>query len=167
MIFFTFDSFIAVRCQVTAMVLHAGLLYIGTTWGSVIVADVSQAMCPVTAFRPHYEEVRLMISIPTTTPLNVAERANKDTRQSSSQTAGGSKSSQDSASQISLESPIPKTSFPQAHPAEPVPLLVTVGRGYRPLVSRFLLNWRGDTEHLEQLTRQYFACIWRQNDWAL
>lgn len=145
------------------MVLHAALLYIGTSWGSVIVADVSQTMCPVTAFRPHYEEVRLMISMGISQTANWAEKANRDSKRQSSQTAGGSKSSQDSASQISLESPVPK---PQAQ-TESIPLLVTVGRGYRPLISRFLLSWRGNSEHLEQLTRQYFACLWRQNDWAL
>ncbi|XP_076373717.1 leucine-rich repeat kinase isoform X2 [Tachypleus tridentatus] len=50
------------RCQVTAMATQGCELYIGTTWGCVIVAE-GNSMRPVTVFRPFEEEVKAILPL--------------------------------------------------------------------------------------------------------
>ncbi|KAG8224987.1 hypothetical protein J437_LFUL005998 [Ladona fulva] len=77
------------RCQVTSMaIIGSEELYIGTTWGCVIIAE-RRSMRPITVFRPYEEEVRVIAQL--------------------------------------------------SHPSsqESCPLIATVGRGYRSLMSRY------------------------------
>lgn len=67
-------------------------LYIGTTWGCVIIAE-STTLRPITIFRPYEEDVKAII------PLSKIKSANEC--------------------------------------YEKTPLLATVGRGYRSLLSRY------------------------------
>ncbi|XP_067128785.1 leucine-rich repeat serine/threonine-protein kinase 1 [Centruroides vittatus] len=50
------------RCQVTAMAVLGTELYIGTTWGCIIVAE-SVTMRPITIFRPFEEEVKAILPL--------------------------------------------------------------------------------------------------------
>ncbi|XP_023236619.1 leucine-rich repeat serine/threonine-protein kinase 1-like [Centruroides sculpturatus] len=50
------------RCQVTAMAVLGTELYIGTTWGCIIVAE-SITMRPITIFRPFEEEVKAILPL--------------------------------------------------------------------------------------------------------
>lgn len=50
------------RCQVTGLAVSKGDLYIGTTWGCLIVAERS-TMRPVTVFRPYEEDVRAVVPL--------------------------------------------------------------------------------------------------------
>ncbi|XP_046393381.1 leucine-rich repeat serine/threonine-protein kinase 1 [Ischnura elegans] len=51
------------RCQVTSMaVIGSGELYIGTTWGCVVIAE-RRSMRPITVFRPYEEEVRVIVEL--------------------------------------------------------------------------------------------------------
>lgn len=76
----------------TSLVILNTDLYIGTTWGCVIIAERS-TLRPVTIFRPYEEEVRAIV------PL--AQCKNVSGRQ------------------------------------ENTPLIATIGRGYRNLLSRY------------------------------
>ncbi|XP_064473089.1 leucine-rich repeat serine/threonine-protein kinase 1-like isoform X2 [Ornithodoros turicata] len=51
------------RCQVTAMAVLENELYVGTTWGCIIVAE-SHTMRPITVFRPFEEEVKAILPLP-------------------------------------------------------------------------------------------------------
>lgn len=59
------------RCQVTAMATIGNELYVGTTWGCVIVAECF-TMRPITVFRPFEEEVKAILPLPTTKPSALA-----------------------------------------------------------------------------------------------
>ncbi|XP_050515571.1 leucine-rich repeat serine/threonine-protein kinase 1 isoform X2 [Diabrotica virgifera virgifera] len=80
------------NCQVTSLVALNDELYIGTTWGCVIIAE-RFTLRPITIFRPYEEEVRAIV------PLHTG------------------KSTQGTQ--------------------EKVPLIATIGRGYRNLLSRY------------------------------
>lgn len=45
------------------MAIVESQLYVGTTWGCVIVAEGS-TMCPITVFRPFEEEVKAILPLP-------------------------------------------------------------------------------------------------------
>lgn len=55
-------SFSAGRCQVTAMASVGSDLYIGTTWGCIVVAE-GTTMRPITVFRPFEEEVKAILPL--------------------------------------------------------------------------------------------------------
>ncbi|XP_071041167.1 leucine-rich repeat serine/threonine-protein kinase 1 isoform X3 [Parasteatoda tepidariorum] len=59
------------RCQVTAMASVGSDLYIGTTWGCIVVAE-GTTMRPITVFRPFEEEVKAIL------PLLGRKTENKD-----------------------------------------------------------------------------------------
>ncbi|EFX70096.1 hypothetical protein DAPPUDRAFT_113034 [Daphnia pulex] len=50
------------RCQVTSLAVQGRELYIGTTWGCLIVAEAS-SLRPITVFRPYEDEVRLILPL--------------------------------------------------------------------------------------------------------
>ncbi|XP_019766471.2 leucine-rich repeat serine/threonine-protein kinase 1 isoform X4 [Dendroctonus ponderosae] len=80
------------NCQVSTLVVLNDEIYIGTTWGCVIIAEKS-TLRPITIFRPYEEEVKLIV------PLAVPKSIN------------------------------------ESH--ENTPLIATIGRGYRSLLSRY------------------------------
>ncbi|KAF5301002.1 hypothetical protein FQR65_LT08985 [Abscondita terminalis] len=80
------------NCQVTSMAVLNAELYIGTSWGCIIIAERS-SLRPITIFRPFEEEVRAIV------PLVLTKSA-KDN-------------------------------------SENTPLLATIGRGYRNLLTRY------------------------------
>ena len=46
------------RCQIASMCIQEGKLYVGTSWGCLIVAD-AETMRPVSVFRPYTEEIQV------------------------------------------------------------------------------------------------------------
>ncbi|XP_044740580.1 leucine-rich repeat serine/threonine-protein kinase 1 isoform X2 [Chrysoperla carnea] len=50
------------KCQVTCMAIVDNEIYIGTTWGCIIIAEQS-TMRPITIFRPFEEEVRSIVPL--------------------------------------------------------------------------------------------------------
>uniref|UniRef100_A0A915IK65 LRRK2 beta-propeller domain-containing protein n=1 Tax=Romanomermis culicivorax TaxID=13658 RepID=A0A915IK65_ROMCU len=61
------------HCQVTSLTLvekeECTQLYVGTTWGVLIVTEADQ-LKPITAFRPHLDEIRVIV------PINQQKRVN-------------------------------------------------------------------------------------------
>lgn len=51
------------RCQITAATILNENVYIGTSWGCLIVAD-QISLAPITVFRPFEEEVQYISSVP-------------------------------------------------------------------------------------------------------
>ncbi|XP_066246944.1 leucine-rich repeat serine/threonine-protein kinase 1 isoform X1 [Euwallacea similis] len=80
------------NCQVSTLVVLNDELYIGTTWGCVIIAEKS-TLRPITIFRPYEQEVKLIV------PLSMPKNTNDS--------------------------------------SENTPLIATIGRGYRNLLSRY------------------------------
>ncbi|XP_049820088.1 leucine-rich repeat serine/threonine-protein kinase 1 isoform X2 [Aethina tumida] len=117
------------NCQVTSLVILNTDLYIGTTWGCVIIAERS-TLRPVTIFRPYEEEVRAIV------PL--AQCKNVSGRQ------------------------------------ENTPLIATIGRGYRNLLSRYtdvtvnigtpLPSPMGGTSYTSTKPNM-FVLLWRAEHW--
>lgn len=117
------------KCQVTAITVLNNELYVGTTWGCVIVAE-KQTMRPITIFRPYQDDVRCIIA------LNPVQESQ-------------------------------------------VPLIVTIGRGYRSLIDRFTDVNTGQvmtpcttgtdrkTKEVLQKDRSHHmhALIWRSDYW--
>lgn len=50
------------KCQVTALAVLNSELYVGTTWGCVIIVE-KDTMRPVTIFRPFQDDVRCIIAL--------------------------------------------------------------------------------------------------------
>ncbi|KAF4523570.1 hypothetical protein B566_EDAN014881 [Ephemera danica] len=90
-------------------------LYIGTTWGCIVVAE-KNSMRPITVFRPFEEDVRAIVALGTST----SEAENKA-----------------------------------------VPMVATLGRGYRGLLSRYL-----DTPLPEPTKSTMLALLWTAGHWA-
>lgn len=51
------------RCQITAVCVLNENIYVGTSWGCLIVAE-SSTLTPITVFRPYEEEVQYISVIP-------------------------------------------------------------------------------------------------------
>ncbi|XP_032596558.1 leucine-rich repeat serine/threonine-protein kinase 1 isoform X2 [Drosophila grimshawi] len=52
-----------IKCQISALAAHNTELYIGTTWGCLIVAEL-QTLRPVSVFRPYENEIKAIITMP-------------------------------------------------------------------------------------------------------
>lgn len=60
--------------KVAAMSVYDHKLYVGTSWGCLIIAE-AYSMRPITVFRPYSEEVQAII--PITEPAQVESLVNK------------------------------------------------------------------------------------------
>ena len=96
------------RCQIASMVVQDNKLYIGTSWGCLIVAEAI-AMRPVTVFRPFSEEIQAIVAI--------KEPMIENTATTSSKKNGGDTVATDSGGDS---------------------LIVTIGKGYRSLIGRYV-----------------------------
>ncbi|XP_031347203.1 leucine-rich repeat serine/threonine-protein kinase 1-like isoform X2 [Photinus pyralis] len=119
------------NCQVTSLAILNSELYIGTSWGCIIIAERS-SLRPITVFRPFEEEVRAIV------PLIM----NKSSKENSDNT----------------------------------PLLATIGRGYRSLLTRYTdvsINI-GNTIQSPTATTSFsiinkqnmFLLLWRAEHWG-
>ncbi|KRF83412.1 leucine-rich repeat serine/threonine-protein kinase 1 isoform X2 [Drosophila virilis] len=52
-----------IKCQISALAAHNTELYIGTTWGCLIVAEL-QTLRPISVFRPYENEIKAIITMP-------------------------------------------------------------------------------------------------------
>ena len=73
------DEFV-VKCmclfpQVASLTILDKKLYVGTSWGCLIVAD-AHTMRPISVFRPFSEEIQAIIPIPTATAAAPPEQGN-------------------------------------------------------------------------------------------
>ncbi|XP_055923849.1 leucine-rich repeat serine/threonine-protein kinase 1 isoform X2 [Eupeodes corollae] len=58
-----------IKCQISALATHGNELYVGTTWGCLIIAEVN-SLRPITVFRPYENEIKAIVPVPSkTTPL--------------------------------------------------------------------------------------------------
>eukprot|EP00092_Neocalanus_flemingeri_P073050 GFUD01090055.1.p1 GENE.GFUD01090055.1~~GFUD01090055.1.p1 ORF type:complete len:201 (-),score=61.65 GFUD01090055.1:35-616(-) len=55
------DQFSPGRCQVSTLSVVGNLLYIGTCWGCLVVAETG-TLRPVTVFRPYGQEIQSLVS---------------------------------------------------------------------------------------------------------
>ena len=56
------DQFSPGRCQVSTLSVVGNLLYIGTCWGCLVVAETG-SLRPVTVFRPYSEDIQSLVSL--------------------------------------------------------------------------------------------------------
>lgn len=159
------------RCQVTALAVQAGELYIGTTWGCVVIAERA-TLRPITVFRPFEEEVAAIVplGLGTIGPLGRPESSLSEapsTSSTSSSEPSGQPSGQGTNGPSSPSSG--KVGHGQAGqiPApQDFPLIATVGRGYRSLITRYTdsIPSGGNRGAGRNST---CALLWRAQHWAV
>lgn len=121
-------------------------LYIGTTWGCLVVAEGS-TMRPITVFRPHEEEIKIII------PFESAYDESVSVHEESISLDRASISSSSSSN----------TAIAGSTTKSPARFLVTVGKGFRSLASRYIYLSK---ERRTQLTqRGVYAILWRSGNW--
>ncbi|CAB0014704.1 unnamed protein product [Nesidiocoris tenuis] len=59
------------RCQVTSLCVVKKELYIGTTWGCMVVAE-TWSLRPITVFRPYEGELTAIVALPDSKPTTIA-----------------------------------------------------------------------------------------------
>ncbi|KRX71778.1 Leucine-rich repeat serine/threonine-protein kinase 1 [Trichinella sp. T6] len=169
-------------CQVSALYLlekeDCSQLYVGTTWGVIIVAEADQ-LKPITAFRPYVEDVRLIAAFTAdkrTAVSSATHQAASSTgsdrsarhQSASSEYAQGTKCSGGSLPPYQERKSSLETAGTFSAYSGRGPLLVTVGRGYRSLISRFVDSSpsKQDPKSNSLLERDHFAILWRTDDWT-
>lgn len=139
--------FTAGRCQVTSMAALNGELFIGTTWGCIIIAE-GKTMRPITIFRPFEEDVKIILPLP------------------------GSKKPMKSVNNSPRNSPVrtptrvlsPTASQNASRP----PVIATIGKGYRNLIGRFTnIQTSPVTTNDKGLNKKGItALLWRAEHWV-
>ena len=56
------EHFSTGRCQVISMAIHQEKLYVGTSWGCLIITE-AESLRPITVFRPYSDEVQAIIPV--------------------------------------------------------------------------------------------------------
>ncbi|KAK7071611.1 hypothetical protein SK128_015270, partial [Halocaridina rubra] len=121
---------------VSALAVCGGEIYVGTTWGCIVVAE-AESMRPITIFRPYEDELRAIIPLPPPSVItekndNVGEPLDNDTEES--------------------------------YVSGSVPLLATIGKGYRNLLGRYApLPRSAQPEPGAQ--RAMYCLLWRAHHW--
>ncbi|KAL9897903.1 leucine-rich repeat kinase isoform 1-T1 [Glossina fuscipes fuscipes] len=119
----------SIKCQISALCAHGQELYIGTTWGCLIIAEVN-TLRPITVFRPYENEIKTIIAVPNTQ----------------------------------------------------VPLIATIGRRYRSLISRYMDSSERSARHITSPSHYEFlkspksqpadidnhihCLLWKAKDWT-
>ena len=151
------------RCQIASMVVQEDKLYIGTSWGCLIVAEAI-AMRPITVFRPFSEEIQAIVAIKESKPIetNVSTPKKKNVNDDETKTANSERGNS---------------------------LIVTIGKGYRSLIGRYVNvdkrnslktstdsesykmavnkhgEERGDYEDSYSNASTMYALLWKPDDW--
>lgn len=97
------------KCQISSMAVLNNELYIGTTWGCLIIVERT-TLRPITVFRPFEESVSVLFFLTKTTINSFFHYFEF---------------------QLLCVIPLPPIG------TSPIPLLVTIGRGYRSLIDRY------------------------------
>ncbi|KAK3921714.1 Leucine-rich repeat serine/threonine-protein kinase 1 [Frankliniella fusca] len=158
------------RCQVTALAVQGGELYIGTTWGCVVVAERA-SLRPVTVFRPFEEEVAAIVPLgPGAGPLAPPVASARPESALSEASSGTGSTTPVSSTAGSVDSAGATT--PSATPGKGpcggqgggvgYPLVATVGKGYRSLITRY-------TDSMPSGSSRSSTCalLWRAQHWAV
>ncbi|KAI1294731.1 Leucine-rich repeat serine/threonine-protein kinase 1 [Halotydeus destructor] len=127
------------KCQVTCIAVRNDELFIGTSWGCLIVVEGS-AMRPVTVFRPHEDEIKSII------PFESSFGNDHD-------------SSLDEV--VTAKDVITEQRTLLGHPK----YLMTIGKGYRSLVSRYIYLPKEKRAYLSQ--KGIYSILWKSNNWAM
>ncbi|XP_064112289.1 leucine-rich repeat serine/threonine-protein kinase 1-like isoform X1 [Macrobrachium nipponense] len=125
------------HCQVSAVAVCGGEVYVGTTWGCVVVAE-AESMRPITVFRPYEDEVRAIVPLPS--PSVITDRDEN--------VADASDGDQDS----------------DCYTNTPTPLLATIGKGYRNLLGRYSPMPRS-AQPEPAVQRAMYCLLWRAHHW--
>lgn len=123
--------------QVSAVAVCGGEVYVGTTWGCVVVAE-AESMRPITVFRPYEDEVRAIVPLPPTSVIVEPELGSGDV----------SDGSEGDAERL----------------MNPVPLLATIGKGYRNLLGRYAPIPRS-AQPEPGAQRAMYCLLWRAHHW--
>ena len=126
--------------QVAALAVQADKLYIGTSWGCLIVAEAA-SMRPITVFRPFSEELQSIVAVTEPAEFNLVGGG------------GGGSSAKSFNSDVTGSSP----------------LIITLGKGYRNLIGRYVTDKRPSPSSGEDIyddnSRTVYALLWRPDDW--
>ena len=151
------------RCQIASMVVQEDKLYIGTSWGCLIVAEAI-AMRPITVFRPFSEEIQAIVAIKEskTIETNVSTPKKKNVNDDETKTLNSERGNS---------------------------LIVTIGKGYRSLIGRYVnvdkrnsLKTSSDSESYKMAVNKHgeergdyedsysnastmYALLWKPDDW--
>lgn len=121
--------------QVSAVGVCGGEVYVGTTWGCVVVAE-ADSMRPITVFRPYEDEVRAIVPLPPSVPENT---------------------------EIATEASTEDGEEGEGSPG-PTPLIATIGKGYRNLLGRYAPLPRA-AQPEPQAQRAMYCLLWRAHHW--
>ncbi|CAL4172226.1 unnamed protein product, partial [Meganyctiphanes norvegica] len=121
--------------RVSAVAVCGSEVYVGTTWGCVIVAEAA-SMRPITVFRPYEDEVRAIVPLPSF-PKEAEASTGDSTPTEEAETVGMN-----------------------GHP----PLIATIGKGYRNLLGRYAPLPRS-AQPDPTLQRTMYCLLWRAHDW--
>ncbi|KAK8739408.1 hypothetical protein OTU49_003618 [Cherax quadricarinatus] len=125
------------HCQVSAVAVCGSEVYVGTTWGCVVVAE-AESMRPITVFRPYEDEVRAIVPLP---PSSVVLDQDGN-----------------------LEDPSDPTDVENERRFTPTPLLATIGKGYRNLLGRYAPMPRS-AQPEPAAQRAMYCLLWRAHHW--
>lgn len=189
------------RCQVTALAVQRAELYIGTTWGCVVVAERA-TLRPITVFRPFEEEVSAIVPLglcpaalgagasarPESALSETSSSAPASTTASSNSTSGtGSASDAGLGQNTSSNGPGAVVGagagaaataswhckgqghgLAQGGVGHDYPLVATVGRGYRSLISRYtdIMPTLSSGSSSDSKSGTY-VLLWRAQHWAV
>ncbi len=117
------------RCQIASMTIQRGKLYAGTSWGCLIVAD-AVTMRPVSVFRPYSEEIQAIIPLAGSGSGGGGGGTGSKAKRGGGGGSGGSGGKQ-------------KDKSAGGEDEEEELLLVTLGKGYRSLIGRFVSGGSG------------------------
>nr|XP_045599191.1 leucine-rich repeat serine/threonine-protein kinase 1-like isoform X5 [Procambarus clarkii] len=125
------------HCQVSAVAVCGSEVYVGTTWGCVVVAE-AESMRPITVFRPYEDEVRAIVPLP---PSSVILDQDGN-----------------------IEDATDATDLDNERRFTPTPLLATIGKGYRNLLGRYAPMPRS-AQPEPAAQRAMYCLLWRAHHW--
>ena len=131
------EHFSTGRCQVISMAIHQDKLYIGTSWGCLIIIE-AETLRPITVFRPYSDEVQAIIPVQKPmTSLNPKAKLGENSEQS---TSGQNQS---------------------------MSYVITIGKGYRALIERYVTNMKGNdnSEDEDHDSSMIYAMLWQPDEW--
>ena len=137
------------KCQVTSMAVNHDELFIGTTWGCLIVVEAA-TMRPVTVFRPHEEEIKAIIPFELMPQVYDNQLIRNDTsvREEPSETSSEASDCDQNEKCKSRH-------------------IVTIGKGLRSLVSRYM-NLDHHQRHKRRHNHskeEYYPIVWKSKNW--
>ena len=137
------------NCQVTCMSLLQNEMFVSTTLGCLVVIE-SQSLRPITVFRPHEHEIKAIISYHDV--YHHHQQQVSDRKISSASSRSTASQEMDVQQGKDLTAAAAARSF-----------IVTIGKGCRNLMSRYVLSsmTAGDMSQSET----FYAILWNTGSW--